>query len=354
MRYVNVLALVLLLTMFVAPVQAQDKFELIKKTDNFAFLVDHSGSMRASYLGEGPRIDQAKELLKRINAEIPELGYKGGLYTFAPAERRIGFETYSKKTFAEGIENIEAQYSRVTRATPIGRGFELIAPEVSPLSGKVDLIVVTDGGQNVGPEPMPIVSAMAKEKGDRLCIHVISYARTAEERALVQKLAKATKCSTFTVAEDLADDKAVQQYVENIFYERRKVAEAPKPAPAPAPAPAPVVEEVIVLRGINFDFDKADIKPEFAPILDEAVAILKERQGVKVVVEGHTDWTGPEDYNQKLSERRAQSVKDYLVQNGIAADRLETKGFGESKPAYDNTTKEGRFRNRRVEFQVVK
>jgi OmpA-OmpF porin, OOP family len=352
MRYVNMLALVLLLTMIVAPVQAQDKVELIKKTDNFAFVVDHSGSMRASYLGQGPRIDQAKELLKRINAEIPELGYKGGLYTFAPAQRRIGFETYSKKTFAEGIEGIEAQYSRVVRATPIGRGFELIAPEVSPLKGKIDLIVVTDGGQNVGPEPMPVVSAMSKEMGDRLCIHVISYARTAEERALVQKLAKATKCSSITAAEDLADDKAVQQYVENIFYERKKVAEAPKPAPAPAPAP--VVEEVIVLRGINFDFDKADIKPEYAPILDEAVDILKERQGVKVVVEGHTDSTGPEDYNQKLSERRAQSVRDYLAKNGIAADRLETKGFGESKPAYDNATKEGRYRNRRVEFQVVK
>ena len=80
-----------------------------------------------------------------------------------------------------------------------------------------------------------------------------------------------------------------------------------------------MVQEKIVLRGVNFDFDKSEIRPDAAVILDEVVSILSGKPDVQVRVEGHTDATGPEDYNQGLSERRAASVRKYLVENGIAA-----------------------------------
>jgi len=127
----------------------------------------------------------------------------------------------------------------------------------------------------------------------------------------------------------------------------------PAPAPKPAPAPLPMVKEKIVLRGINFDFDKSNIKPEFAPVLDEAAKILKDRADVKVVIEGHCDAIGTDAYNQKRSERRAKAVLDYLVGKSVSAQRLETVGYGESKPMADNKTKEGRRMNRRVEFKVM-
>ncbi len=137
-----------------------------------------------------------------------------------------------------------------------------------------------------------------------------------------------------------------------------------EPIPEPEPEPA-VVEEVkeevvvvevrekIVLRGINFDFDKSNIKPEFMPVLDEAVEILKENPDIKVIIEGHTDWTGPEKYNQGLSERRAASVCNYLVKKGIAQNSLETVGYGEADPIADNHTREGRNMNRRVVFKIL-
>ncbi len=126
-----------------------------------------------------------------------------------------------------------------------------------------------------------------------------------------------------------------------------------KQEPLPPPAPAPPVEEKIVLNGIRFDFDKAVIKPEFVPVLDEAVDILKKHANKKVAIEGHTDAIGSDAYNMKLGMRRANAVKNYLVDKGISADMLSTESFGESQPVADNKTKEGRAMNRRVEFKVM-
>jgi OOP family OmpA-OmpF porin len=134
---------------------------------------------------------------------------------------------------------------------------------------------------------------------------------------------------------------------------KRKARPEPAP-PAPPPAPEPEqVQERIVLRGVNFDFDKSEIRPDAAVILDEVVSILSGKPGVKVRIEGHTDSTGPDEYNQGLSERRAASVQSFLVGKGIEASRLTSVGHGESKPIATNDTREGRALNRRVELQVL-
>lgn len=134
--------------------------------------------------------------------------------------------------------------------------------------------------------------------------------------------------------------------------------EPPAPAPMPepkveTPPPPPVVKEKIVLRGINFDFDKSNIKKEFIPVLDQAVEILKAHPDVKVVVEGYCDGIGTEAYNLKLSERRANSVKQFLVKNGINANNIQTIGYGKAHPIASNKTAEGRAMNRRVEFKIL-
>jgi OOP family OmpA-OmpF porin len=140
-----------------------------------------------------------------------------------------------------------------------------------------------------------------------------------------------------------------------------QVEEAPPPPPPPEPVvveePAPVFGEVvaekIVLRGVNFDFDKSEVRPDAAVILDEAVSILSGAPDGQVRVEGHTCSMGPDAYNQGLSERRAASVRKYLVEHGIAASRLTSVGFGESRPIATNDTREGRALNRRVELHVL-
>jgi OOP family OmpA-OmpF porin len=113
------------------------------------------------------------------------------------------------------------------------------------------------------------------------------------------------------------------------------------------------VEAVIELEGVHFDFDKATLKPEAKAVLDEAAALLAKHERVVVEVAGHTDSTGSEAYNQKLSERRANAVQDYLVSKGVRASRLSAKGYGESMPVASNDTKAGRAENRRVELIVL-
>jgi outer membrane protein OmpA-like peptidoglycan-associated protein len=133
----------------------------------------------------------------------------------------------------------------------------------------------------------------------------------------------------------------------------------PPPAPPvraeapPPPPPAPPVKKRIVLRGVHFDFDKATIRPDARPVLDEAIGILRQEGVVAVVAEGHTDSVGSPAYNQTLSERRAESVRLYLVNGGIEAGRVRTEGFGESQPVASNETAEGRAQNRRVELRVL-
>ncbi len=118
----------------------------------------------------------------------------------------------------------------------------------------------------------------------------------------------------------------------------------------PDGCPVPVT---IDLRGVNFDFDKSVLRPDAVAILSEAVEILKRYPELRVEVAGHTDSVGTEPYNQKLSERRAQAVYDYLTGNGIDASRLVgPNGFGELRPIDTNDTAEGRARNRRTELNV--
>jgi OOP family OmpA-OmpF porin len=145
---------------------------------------------------------------------------------------------------------------------------------------------------------------------------------------------------------------------------------APKPAPPPAPKPAapapapekpkpapekpkPVAEKVTFAADVLFDFDKSVIKPEGRSKLDDISGKAKGVNLEVVIAIGHADSTGSDAYNQRLSVRRAESVKAYLVSKGIEANRVYTEGKGEKQPVADNKTRDGRAKNRRVEIEVI-
>jgi len=128
----------------------------------------------------------------------------------------------------------------------------------------------------------------------------------------------------------------------------------PPPAPpAPAPAPVPTSEKVTFAADAFFDFDKAILKPEAKVKLDDMAAKLKDVNLEVIVAVGHTDSVGTDEYNQKLSVRRSDAVKAYIISRGIDAKRVFSEGKGEKQPVADNKTKEGRAKNRRVEIEVV-
>ncbi len=121
----------------------------------------------------------------------------------------------------------------------------------------------------------------------------------------------------------------------------------------PEPTEEIMAELNAVGAGVPFELNKSDITPNVASILDLISPIIKKYANSNFLIEGHTDTSGPKAFNQVLSERRAESVKSYLVSSGIAETRLSTVGYGEERPAQSNKTRKGRIANRRVEFKVV-
>jgi OOP family OmpA-OmpF porin len=141
-----------------------------------------------------------------------------------------------------------------------------------------------------------------------------------------------------------------------------KPAPPPPPKPAPAPAekpkpapekPKPVAEKVTFAADVLFDFDKSVIKPEGRSKLDDIASKVKGVNLEVVIAIGHADSVGSDAYNQRLSVRRAESVKAYMVSKGIETNRVYTEGKGEKQPVANNKTADGRAKNRRVEIEVI-
>lgn len=113
----------------------------------------------------------------------------------------------------------------------------------------------------------------------------------------------------------------------------------------------PEPAEKIVLRGVHFDFNRADIRPQDGAVLDEAAQTLKAHPDVSVAVNGYCDSIGGAKYNLRLSERRADAVAKYLADHGVAESRMSPQGFGKTDFVASNSTEEGRAQNRRVELE---
>jgi outer membrane protein OmpA-like peptidoglycan-associated protein len=125
----------------------------------------------------------------------------------------------------------------------------------------------------------------------------------------------------------------------------------PLPPPPPPPPPPPtVIGQKLVLRGIHFDFNKSRIRPGDAAVLDEDAATIKSNPNVAINVNGYCDAIGSEEYNLRLSDRRADAVVDYLVKQGIPSSQLIPNGYGKTDFLAPNDTAEGRAQNRRVEL----
>ena len=125
---------------------------------------------------------------------------------------------------------------------------------------------------------------------------------------------------------------------------------APTPPAAPA-APSSVKQAITIQAEALFDFDKSVLKPAGKKSIDDAIAKMQQIDVQMVIATGHTDSVGTDAYNQKLSERRATSVKEYMVSKGVAAAKITTLGKGETQPVATNKTAEGRAKNRRVDIE---
>jgi OOP family OmpA-OmpF porin len=319
---------------------------IVKRVDNFIIFLDQSGSMehhKHAELGQN-KLDLAVDTIARMDKVIPELGYTSTAAVFAPYKVLADTVVYKSGSLGPVVAASTALFNQWTT---MGDGLTDLGQVISGLSVKTALIIFTDGDANAGTDAVAAAQALYAANPGKLCIHVVSFADTASGKQTIEKIRALSGCSVAADAASLASDAALQQFAKDVLYEDAAPV-VKKPAPV-VKKPAPVVKEVISFN-LLFGVDKSDITDEMVPILEQAKMILDEDRKSVFVVAGHTDATGAEAYNQGLSERRAASVKEWLVNNGVAASRLETAGYGENSPKYDNGTVEGRRLNRRVEM----
>lgn len=142
-------------------------------------------------------------------------------------------------------------------------------------------------------------------------------------------------------------------YIDDVFVLKAKNPLMPPKKVTPKPSIAKVVSSPKVLNRVQFKVNSTDFEPNSFTQLDSAALTLTRFPELQILIKGHTSSEGNAENNQRLSERRAEAVKNYLVQKGIAAERLQTKGFGASEPISVETTEDNRRLNRRIEFEII-
>jgi OmpA-OmpF porin, OOP family len=332
---------------------AEASAQCAPKVDNFYIFVDQSGSMYTRYMKLNMvKMAAAKQLITQMDGMIPDLGYKGGIDLFADFQEVYPLTLYKPGAFAPSLGAIKDERKIFGRETPMKTGILELQEKagLDKVIGPVTVIMLTDGMSSPGEDPLAVVKQLVA-KYPRVSFNVVSFAQPGakdpkvikgtglnqkeEQRgqATNQQLAKLGH-GIFVEASTIFSDKAaMQSFVNEVFCAKEK----------------------IILRGIQFDFDKYNIKPEYEPILDEAVSQLKKwyYPNFKLVINGYTDDKGAAEYNQKLSERRANAVLDYFVAKGIPSGKMKAVGHGLKDPIADNKTEDGRALNRRVELDFL-
>jgi outer membrane protein OmpA-like peptidoglycan-associated protein len=143
--------------------------------------------------------------------------------------------------------------------------------------------------------------------------------------------------------------------LRGLWFGKRDAEAKPACAPAARGSVAGAIESKgrAILYGLRFESDSSRLTPESDAVLEQVLSMVKGRAELRLRIEGHTDSTNTDEYNQKLSQARAQAVVDWLVKHGVAPARLTAEGFGKTRPVADNATAQGRALNRRVEVAVA-
>ena len=309
---------------------ASQAADLVRKVDSFDLVADQSGSMMMKM--EGSKMTKAagaKQVLASVVEALPDLGYKAAAHTVAPAGTVKAYGDFDRAAMKDGLATLKTEGKIFGQLTPMGDGLKAIAGGYADMARPTAVVLASDGASNVGIDPVAEAVAIY-QANPGLCFHIVSFADTKEGQAVLDQIAGLKDCSVSVKGADvLADQKALNQFVADVFYTEG-------------------VEDALVLHGVNFAFNSYELDAKAKGVLDEAAAALKGKK-VNITLEGWTDSIGSDAYNMKLSQNRASAVKAYLVEQGVPSSAINAIGKGKSFK-FDNATEEGRYLNRRVEF----
>ena len=356
--------------------------ELVKKVDNLLVVLDASSTMadktKKGWSNKQRKFPVAKELILCMNTTIPDIEMNSGLRAFGPyySEKGLiyGMTNYTKA----GLNNTVYSINSTGGMTPIANSIHHARMDLEETTGKVAVILFSDGKNNATGDPITAAAGMKDQFGNDVCIYTVLLGNDPKGKATMDGIAKAGECGFATDADTLLTTNGMSDFVTRIFLAKGKGIPPKKMALKDSDGdgvydhldqcpntprgitvdsvgcPVPIKEKVSITLHVEFDFDKDTVRPEYHSHIGKVANFLKAYSETNAVLEGHTDSIGSEKYNLDLSKRRAESIKKYLVEKfDISAARISTMGFGKSQPVATNKTEEGRQQNRRVVANIV-
>jgi OmpA-OmpF porin, OOP family len=376
-----------------------------QKVDVLYFILDASYSMNE---GSGGlcKFKVAKSVIDNFNKTMPNVTTQVALRTFGHDEAiskettavMAPLERYDSAALSEGLNKVTSAGGFSHLEDALSAAGEELKGNNSPMA----MVIVTDG-KDMGSAPLAAAKALKEAHGSRLCIYTVLVGNDKGGSQLLSQMADVTGCGRAVTADSLATGAAMNAFVKEVLLSgkmdsdgdgvidaRDKCPNTPRGVkvdsvgcpldsdrdgvpdykdrcpgtprgvtvdangcPLPSKSAEVTAEGTWIYKDIQFEVNKADLRQSSFPVLDEIVGVLKAQPKLNVEIQGHTDSTGAHDYNVGLSQRRANSVKAYLVSKGIDSSRMTTKGYGPDRPIASNKTKAGRARNRRVELKPI-
>ncbi len=345
----------------------------VPKIESFVIILDSSASMQDAYTGTvnngHSKFVVAKDILMRMSNTLPEVDINSALVTFGH-----GFFTPLDKTFivyeltkhSRGLlENALTSATTPQGSSPAGDAMKDAWNLLLTSGGQNAVILVSDGEQLIG-SPLTRAKELKEMYGDRVCLYTVCVGNTAEGEKELRELARAVQCGFSVTADKIASSENMADFVKAVFLTEvpKQVSDVDsdgdgvfdKDDQCPDTPKGAIVDArgCWVVKGVAFDYKKWEIKEEFNSNLSNIVDVLQKNPDMGIRIEGHTDNIGSMEYNIDLSQKRAQAVKNYLVENGITESRISTVGFGFKKPIAPNDTEKGRSLNRRAEIVPIK
>ena len=331
--------------------------EVVKVTDNFIVLFDASGSMQDEYGYTGQKkIELAKQIYEGRIARLPDLDWNAGLYLYTPWKSFYEMQPFNKEAFIEALDQLAAYQPSISyknQPTPLGDAIKNLDPILAKVSGSTAVFIFSDGQFTLSsPKVYPVPAAREIASKYDVCFYIISSAQTPESEKVVNDIASINTCSRAATFDAVLS--RPEYTIAPLYMVRDR-----------AIIETELISKVVgvELDNILFDFDSANIRQEYHDELDALAKFLEGKPESYVIIEGFTDRTGDPKYNLELSRRRAESVKNYLMQNytylvaqanepNVAEKRLVTLWYGKDLPVASNDTPEGRQLNRRVRLTV--
>jgi OOP family OmpA-OmpF porin len=351
--------------------------QMVKKVNTLMVIFDATLSMNDIYKSS-TKLNQEKDLIKLLEDTIPNLKLTAALRTFG--ELTFFQDAYSKALFWDmnyskpALTQTIAPYTMGMGFSPLDEAFNSATTDLRSQPGRIAVIAFSDGEDMEKYAPVAAAEKMKSTYGDRICIYTVHLGENLQGRELMKKIADASQCGFMVTGDSISSAAGMADFVEQVFLEAKREEPVKQPAPpmaeikkAPeaameemkkAPAAATEVEQKLIEKGrakllVEFDFNKAVVKPKYYKEIENLTDVMKKYPALNIVVEGHTDNVGGKQYNEKLSQKRSEAIRETMVKKfNIDSTRIKAKGYGLSKPIASNATKEGRQQNRRVEAAV--